>query len=79
MAKFKIDDWVSVKGSKLKGARTPFYKLHILEIITQKCEAGIVQTSYLCRLFVKDIKYGWSPSTKEARFREMELEKRTED
>ena len=75
MAKFKIDDWALIKGSKLEGFREPLTKVHILEVITQKCEAGIEQTSYQCRIFVKDLKCGWTPSTKESRFREMELEK----
>ncbi len=74
MAKFKVDDWVFIKGSLLRGQGEPSVKAHILEVTTHLCEAGIEQTTYLCRTFVKDLKCGWASSTKESGFREMELE-----
>ncbi len=79
MAKFKVDDWVIIKGSMYDGQREPSVKAHILEVMTQLCEAGIEQVTYLCRVFVKDLKHGWAASIKETRFREMELEEITKD
>ncbi len=74
MAKFKIDDWALLKGAKLDGQREPSTKVHILEVVTQLCEAGIEQTLYRCRLFAKSSRGGWEPTFREMTFREMELE-----
>jgi len=74
MAKFKIADWAYVKGAKLEGMGGFLTKVHILEVVTQLCEAGIEQTRYLCRIFIKSLRCGWEPAAKEIQFREMELE-----
>ena len=75
-AKFEVGDWANYAGSKLDGQSEPTTKLHILEVITQLCEAGIEQRSYICRLYVKDLRHGWAFSQEPVKFREMELEKR---
>jgi len=76
VAKFKVGDWGTIKGSMLEGQHQPLTKVHVLEVTTHLCEAGIEQTTYLCRIFVKDLKCGWMPSTTESIFREIEIEPR---
>ena len=76
-AKFKVGDWVNYVGAKLDGQKEASTKLHVLEITTQLCEAGIEQRSYTCRLYVKDPKlHSWAYSSTPTVFREMELEER---
>lgn len=74
-AKFKVGDWATIIGSKLEGQKEPGTKVRILEVITQLCEADITQYTYLCRIYIKDLRQGWAFGLKEVRFREMELVK----
>lgn len=67
--KFKVGDWVTIKGLP----NTQLF--HVLEIIQQRCEAGIEQVTYSGRHFVKSsiTDNNFALSTRELRLREMEL------
>ncbi len=75
MAKYKVGDWVEIElPPEIKKAdKDARMDARILEVITQTCEAGVEQTSYLARIWTES-KGGIVGCSKEMRIREMEIE-----
>jgi len=70
IAKYKVGDWISIKGIDANKKRA-----HILEIKGQECEAG-VQIQYLIRMYQNLLmphQVGWACATQEQHIREMEI------
>ncbi len=67
MARWKVDEWVRVKGTRVR--------LHIIEVVEQTCYAG-TQIHYKGRVFFKEgFAKIWSPSKDNMQsFLEIELE-----
>lgn len=64
--KWKVDDWVGIKGSDLK--------FHIIEVLHQTCYGG-EQVHYTGRTFIKkDFGKGYIAATAQSKFVEIELE-----
>ena len=69
MAKYKVDDWVLVRGTNGK------VKAHILEVRTQVCSAGIEQIHYVVRTMPATWdKVPWNVRETTTIFNEIEVE-----
>ena len=69
-AKYKVGDWVSIKGIDANKTRA-----RILEVHGQECEAG-VQIKYIYRMYQNMMipqHVGWAQATQEQFIREMEI------
>lgn len=70
-AKYKIDDWVYLKGEDVTK-----FRLHILAIREETCDAGI-QVFYICRPCILGV--GWNTVQKEIAIRQVEIAGKTEE
>ncbi len=79
IAKYKVGDWVTIKfppSSQPKLDKLIVPKLHILEVRTQLCEAGVQQVTYIGRLWTGHCVD--ARCTRQMEMREIELDELTE-
>tara|TARA_Y100000310_G_C20372468_1_gene664162 strand:+ start:181 stop:438 length:258 start_codon:yes stop_codon:yes gene_type:complete len=77
MAKFKVGDYTEMITPSVFESKDSRHVAHILEVITQTCEAGIEQNTYYARVWTERAGQIATVTT-QMRLRQMELGEKIE-